>query len=128
MSATWVRARPAITGPWTARRSPDRLEVARGGDREAGLDHVDTEPRQLVGDLELLLRVERDPRRLLAVAQRRVEDQYSVWIVGLAHVTPLKVSAASTGAGSRLHAAAGALFPPKGEEKECKAEAERHRA
>jgi hypothetical protein len=27
---------------------------------------------------------------------------------------------------SRLHAAAGALFPPKGEEKKCKVEAKRH--
>ena len=52
----------------------DRLEVAGRGDREAGLDHVDAEPRQLLGDLDLLLGVERDPRRLLAVAQRGVED------------------------------------------------------
>ena len=39
----------------------DRLEVALAGDREAGLDHVDTEARELVGDLELLAHVERDP-------------------------------------------------------------------
>ena len=58
-----------------------RLEVARRGDREAGLDHVDAQPRQLLGDLQLLLRVQRDPRRLLAVTQRRVEDQYSVGVV-----------------------------------------------
>ena len=32
-----------------------RLEVARRGDREAGLDDVDAEPRKLVRDLELLL-------------------------------------------------------------------------
>ena len=64
------------------------LEVAGRGDREARLDHVDAEPRQLRRDLQLLLRVERDPRRLLAVAQRRVEDQYSVWVVGLGHVAP----------------------------------------
>jgi len=30
--------------------------------------------------------------------------------------------------GSRLHAAAGALFPPEGEEKKSKVEGERHRA
>ena len=52
----------------------DRLEVAGRGDREARLDHVDAEPCELLGDLDLLLRVERDPGRLLAVAQRGVED------------------------------------------------------
>ena len=67
----------------------DGLEVARRGDREAGLDHVDAEPRELRRDLELLLRVQRDARRLLAVAQRRVEDQYSIGVLGLGHVTPL---------------------------------------
>ena len=46
MSALWVRARPQITGPSTLREiSCDRLEVAGRGDREAGLDHVDAEPR-----------------------------------------------------------------------------------
>src|SRR5439155_3393280 len=58
----------------------DRLEVAGRADREAGLDDVHAEPSELVRDLELLRRVERDARRLLAVAQRRVEDQYSVGI------------------------------------------------
>src|SRR5688500_3004195 len=56
----------------------DRLEVARRRYGEAGFDHVDSEPRELVGDLELLLLVERDARRLLSVAERRVEDLYSV--------------------------------------------------
>ena len=37
--------------------------------------------RQLVGDLELLGGVQRDAGRLLAVAQRRVEDQYSVCVL-----------------------------------------------
>ena len=50
------------------------LEVALAGHREPGLDVVDTHPGQLLGDLELLGHVERDARRLLAVAQRRVED------------------------------------------------------
>ena len=59
----------------------DRLEVARRGDREAGLDHVDAQPRELLRDLQLLLRVQRDAGRLLAVAQRRVEDQYSVGVL-----------------------------------------------
>ena len=57
-----------------ARDALHRLEVARRGDREAGLDHVDAQARQLLGDLQLLGRVQRDARRLLAVAQRRVED------------------------------------------------------
>ena len=37
-----------------------------------GLDDVDAEARELLGDLELLGGVERDARRLLAVAQRGV--------------------------------------------------------
>ena len=53
----------------------DRLEVAVAGDREPGLDDVDPEARELVGDLELLADVERDAGRLLAVPQGRVEDQ-----------------------------------------------------
>ena len=57
-----ARARPAMTGPWTSRG--DRLhglEVARRGDREAGLDDVDAEPRELLGDLELLGEVQQMP-------------------------------------------------------------------
>src|SRR4030095_11804582 len=68
-----------------ARDRLHRLEIARRGDREAGLDDVDAEPRELVGDLELLLLVERDPGRLLPVAQGRVEDLYSV-LLGSVHV------------------------------------------
>ena len=89
MSVALARARPAMIGPCDL--AGDRLnglEVARRGDREAGLDDVDAEPRELVRDLELLGRVQRDARRLLAVAQRRVEDQYSVWI----HVVSFLVS------------------------------------
>ena len=71
----------------------DGLEVARRGDREAGLDDVDAQPRELVGDLELLGRVERDARRLLAVAQRRVEDQDSVRV----GMSVLSLSASSCG-------------------------------
>src|SRR5205814_8582177 len=53
------------------------LEVAGRGDREAGLDDVRAQPRELVRDLDLLHAVERDAGRLLAVAQGRVEDSYS---------------------------------------------------
>ena len=58
----------------------DRLEVAGRGDREAGLDHVDAQPRQLLGDLDLLGGVQRDAGRLLAVAQRGVEDVDAVCV------------------------------------------------
>ena len=75
MSASAVRDSPQMTGPRTDRGDRlHRLEVALAGDREAGLDDVDPEARQLLGDLELLALVEGDARRLLAVAQRRVED------------------------------------------------------
>ena len=70
-----------------ARDALNGLEVAGRGDREAGLDDVDAEPRELLGDLELLLRVQRDARRLLAVAQRRVKDEYSVWVLRWRHQT-----------------------------------------
>ena len=69
-----------------ARDLLDRFEVPGRGDREPGLDHVDPQPRELLRDLQLLLGVEADPGRLLAVAQRRVEDQYSVGVLGLNHV------------------------------------------
>ena len=52
----------------------DRLEVARRGGREAGLDDVDLEPRELAGDLELLGGGQPGAGRLLPVAQGRVED------------------------------------------------------
>src|SRR5207253_2095636 len=61
-----------------ARDRLHRLEVTRRGDREPGLDHVHAQARELVGDLELLLLVERYARRLLAVAQGGVEDQDAI--------------------------------------------------
>src|SRR5207253_1758593 len=63
-----------------------------------------------------------------AVTQRCVEDQYSIWVSVLGHCHSLLVSrSASSRAGVRLHAAAGALFPPKGEKKKSQVETERHR-
>ena len=53
---------------------PDGLEVAGRGGREAGLDDVDLEAGQLAGDLELLGGGQAGARRLLPVAQGRVED------------------------------------------------------
>ena len=52
----------------------DGIEVTVGGDRETGLDHVDPEACELLGDLQLLGDVERDAGRLFAVSQGRVED------------------------------------------------------
>ncbi len=68
-----------MIGPFTdlAIASTD-FEVAVGCDREAGLDHVDPEARELFRDLELLGDVERNTGRLFAVSQCRVEDSYRV--------------------------------------------------
>ncbi|MHC2538097.1 hypothetical protein ACVJMY_007666 [Bradyrhizobium diazoefficiens] len=62
----------------------DRLEVALGGDREAGLDDVDAHIIQELGDLELLLEGHGGAGALLAVAQRGVENDDAV-LVGLVH-------------------------------------------
>jgi hypothetical protein len=73
---------------------PYGLEVTRRGDRESSLDHVDAEPRELLGDLQLLGGVERDARRLLAVSQGRVKDDDAVGVHGVA---PLKVAPQQVG-------------------------------
>ena len=52
----------------------DSLEIAGRGHCEAGLDHFDSEELELLRDLDLLVRLQRDARRLLAVAKRGVED------------------------------------------------------
>src|SRR4029453_2059085 len=57
---------------------PYRGEVAGGGLREAGLDDVDAQPRQLLRDLDLGPGVEVDAGRLLSVSQGGVEDGYVV--------------------------------------------------
>ena len=54
----------------------DGREVVRGGGREASLDDVHVQPRELLGDLELLLGRQREAGRLLPIAQRGVEDPY----------------------------------------------------
>jgi len=51
------------------------LEVSGGRNREARLDHVDAEPLELLGDLRLLMRVQGNAGRLLAVSKRGVEDR-----------------------------------------------------
>ena len=75
MSLSTQRASPQMTAPLTSLGDRlHRLEVARAGDREAGLDHVHAEPRQLLGDLQLLRLVQADARGLLAVPQGGVEE------------------------------------------------------
>jgi len=69
-----ARERGDGRGGDTRRDGADALEVARRRAREAGLDHVDAEALELRADLRLLVRLQRDARRLLAVAQRRIED------------------------------------------------------
>ena len=59
---------------YRARDLANGLELARRRDREPRLDDVDVETSELLRDLELLRLGERDARRLLAVAQGRVED------------------------------------------------------
>ena len=54
------------------------LEVAGRAGGEAGLDHVDAEPVQLLRYLQLLLCHQPNAGRLLAVPQRRVKDYYLV--------------------------------------------------
>src|SRR6266516_6237998 len=57
---------------------PDRREVVRRGSRETGLDHVSPQLRELLGHLDLLIGGQREARRLLAIAQRGVENNDSI--------------------------------------------------
>jgi hypothetical protein len=52
----------------------DALEVPGRRRGEAGFDDVNAEALELVRDLGLFVRLQRDRRRLLAVAKRGVED------------------------------------------------------
>src|SRR5919199_2150053 len=52
--------------------------VTRRGRRKARLDDIDLEPRQLAGYLQFLVAGHRAARRLLAVAQSRIENTYMV--------------------------------------------------
>ena len=72
---------------------PHALEIAGARDREAGLDDVDAETHELPRDLDLFRRVHARARRLLAVAQRRVEYFYDC-----AHSIPPRRAATAAGA------------------------------
>src|SRR5262249_33640002 len=65
------------------------LEVAVGGDREAGLDDVDAHLLEHGGDAQLLVQVHGGAGRLLAVAQGGVEDDYAVAVAGTHVANPL---------------------------------------
>src|SRR5258706_148602 len=54
----------------------DRGKVAFRGNRESGFDDIDSERLEFLRQVHLLLEVHGTARRLLAVAQRRVEDSY----------------------------------------------------
>jgi len=108
----------------------------RGG-LEAGLDDVDPQPPQLVGDLEPSPAwfSHRDSGRLLAVAQGRVEDPYSVLLVSYRRIAMscfcfLRVSSPFL-LGLRLRGRH-ALFPPppppRGERREVEGEREQTRS
>ena len=56
----------------------NRLEVAAADDGKTGLDHVDVEPSQLAGDFHFFAQVHAGARALLAIAQRRIENNYMV--------------------------------------------------
>ena len=60
------------------------VEIAFGGDGEAGFDDVDAHLVEDLGDLELLLEGHGGAGALLAVAQSGVEDHHAVLVsVGL---------------------------------------------
>ena len=53
----------------------DGVEVTAAGKGEAGLNDVDPEAGELLGDGELLLQIQAGAGRLLAIAEGGVEDQ-----------------------------------------------------
>src|SRR5204863_1617382 len=64
-----------------ARDAPARLEISGRRDREPGLDHVHAQLLELARDAKLGVRVAVEAGRLLAVAQRGVEDEDAVGIL-----------------------------------------------
>ena len=73
-----ARARPAMIGRRISRAIVRHgVEVAVGRDREPRLDDVDAEAIELARQAQLLARGHAEAGRLLAVAQRRVEDAYA---------------------------------------------------
>src|SRR3989442_582649 len=63
-----------LRGPTLLAHLAHRLEILVRGDGEARLDDVDVQAGELLRHLELLLRVHGKSGGLLAVPERRVED------------------------------------------------------
>ena len=63
--------------PHLGRNLAHRFGIGRRRDREAGLDDVHAERVEGAGQRELGGHVQREAGRLLAVAERRVEDDYA---------------------------------------------------
>ena len=116
-SCALARARPQITGPWTSRAIACTASKSPGrGDRKAGLDDIHPETGELVGDLELLAFVQRDPRRLLP--SRRVVSKILTRSFSLRSMSFPSPSAVLTfSLGLRLLRPPRAV-PPEGGEKE----------
>ena len=75
MSASLQRARPQIVGAADVVGDlAHRFEIAGRGDRKAGFDDVDAQIDQRLGDFQLFGQVHARAGRLLAVAQRGVEN------------------------------------------------------
>ena len=60
----------------------DSAEIPGAGEGETGLDDVHSQAGKLLGDRQLLLKVQAGARRLLAVPQGGVENQYPAGIAG----------------------------------------------
>ena len=66
------------------------LDLARGGDRKASLDDVHAEALKLARNLQLLLGVQADPRRLLTVTQGGIKNLDVVAAIRSAHRAPFR--------------------------------------
>src|SRR6266511_833151 len=89
ISARQAADHRAIGGADLVRNRVDRVPIAGRGGREASLDDVDAQARELAGHLELLFLGHRAARRLLAVAQGRIENTYLVGYVRLHRILSL---------------------------------------
>src|ERR1700741_4650586 len=63
--------------PDRCRNRLNRLEIAVRGNREPSFDYVHAEPVELLRHAQLLVDVHAATRRLLAIAQRGIEDRDS---------------------------------------------------
>ena len=71
-----------VAGANAAGDALHRIEIAGTGKGEASFDHVHPEPRQLLGNHQLLLQVEAGPWRLFTIPQGGVEDEHTARVAG----------------------------------------------